>query len=143
VGDIALAAQSATFTVAYTQVGLTPDGGLTYFLPRLVGLRRASELVLTNRRLSAKEALDLGIVTEVVPDAELMTRARAITRQLAAGATLAFGAARKLIQGGLSSSLETQMEFESQSIVDMARTADAREAFTAFAQKRKPRFQGK
>ncbi|MGA9048412.1 MAG: enoyl-CoA hydratase-related protein [Dehalococcoidia bacterium] len=142
-GDIAVAAQSATFAVAYTQVGLTPDGGLTYFLPRLVGLRRASELVLTNRRLSAKEALDLGLVTEVVPDAELMNRARTITGQLAAGATRAYGAARKLIHGGLSSTLETQMEFESQSIVDMARTADAHEAFTAFAEKRKPKFQGK
>jgi 2-(1,2-epoxy-1,2-dihydrophenyl)acetyl-CoA isomerase len=72
-----------------------------------------------------------------------MARARAITGQLAAGATRAYGTARKLIQGGLSSTLETQMEFESQSIVDMARTSDARDAFAAFAEKRKPKFQGK
>ncbi len=86
-GDIVMAAESARFTMAYTRLGLTPDGGSTYFLPRIVGLKRALELALTNRMLSAKEALDLGIVTWVKPDAELQSSAESIARQLAAGAT--------------------------------------------------------
>jgi 2-(1,2-epoxy-1,2-dihydrophenyl)acetyl-CoA isomerase len=143
IGDVALAAESATFAVTYTRVGLTPDGGLTYFLPRLVGLRRASELIMTNRQLSAAEALQWGLVSQVVPDADLPARAAALAGQLASGATMAFGAARRLIESGISMPLETQLEFESQSIVDMTRTQDALEAFASFAQKRKPKFQGK
>src|ERR1700687_4137430 len=74
-GDLVLAAESARFTMSYTRVGLTPDGSSTYYLPRIVGLRRAMDLALTNRTLTAREAEALGIVTRVVPDSEVMTAA--------------------------------------------------------------------
>ena len=142
-GDLALAAESARFTMAYTRAGLTPDGSSTYFLPRLVGLRRAKELTLTNRTLSAAEALEWGLVNQVVPDAELMSAARALASELAAGATLALGAAKRLLDSGLNATLETAMEDEAQAIAAMARTADGREGMQAFLEKRPALFKGK
>ncbi len=140
--DIVLAAESARFTMAYSRVGLTPDGSSTYFLPRLVGLKRALELMLTSRVLSAQEAFDWGIVTRVVPDAELADQAHALAAQLAAGATKALGVAKRLLHAGWTETLETQMEHESQSIADIARTADAREGIAAFVEKRAAEFKG-
>ena len=140
--DLVLAAESAKFTLAYTRAGLSPDGGSTYFLPRIVGVRRALELAITNRVLSAKEAHEWGIVTRVVPDAELLTEADALARQLAAGATRAYGAAKRLLHHSFGESLETQMELEAQGIADAARTRDAREGIAAFIAKRKPDFRG-
>ncbi len=140
--DIVIAATSARFTMAYTRIGLTPDGGSTYFLSRAVGLKRALELVLTNRELSAQEAFDLGIVTRVVPDSELLVQAEAIATQLAAGATKALGASKRLLHRGWVETLETQMENESQTIADIASTPDAQEATAAFLEKRKPEFRG-
>jgi 2-(1,2-epoxy-1,2-dihydrophenyl)acetyl-CoA isomerase len=140
--DIVLAAESAKFTLAYTRAGLSPDGGSTYFLPRIVGVRRALELALTNRVLTAREAMDWGIVTRVVPDAELQAEALALAKQLAAGATRAFGAAKRLLHHSFSESLETQMELEAQAIADQARTADAREGIAAFIAKRPAHFEG-
>jgi 2-(1,2-epoxy-1,2-dihydrophenyl)acetyl-CoA isomerase len=139
-GDLAVAAESARFTMAYTRAGLTPDGSSTYFLPRLVGLRRAKELTLTNRTLTAAEALGWGLVNQVVPDAELAETARALARELAGGATLALGAAKRLLDGGLNATLETAMEDEAQAISAMARTADGREGIAAFLEKRPPAF---
>ena len=140
--DLVLAAESAKFTMAYTRAGLNPDGGSTYFLPRIVGVRRALELAMTNRVLSAREAADWGIVTRVVPDAELLKEADALARQLAAGATRALGKAKRLLHHSFSESLETQMEIEAQAIADSARTRDAREGIAAFIAKRKPTFSG-
>ena len=140
--DLVLAAESAKFTLAYTRAGLSPDGGSTYFLPRIVGVRRALELALTNRVLSAREAADWGIVTKVVSDAELLTEADGLARQLAAGATHAYGAAKRLLHHSFAESLETQMEIEAQAIADAARTRDAREGIAAFIAKRKPDFRG-
>jgi len=140
--DIVIAAESARFTMAYTRIGLTPDGSSSYFLPRLVGLKRALELTLTNRMLSAKEALEWGIVTQVVPDAELMERVNALAAQLAAGPTKAFGTAKRLLHSGWAETLETQMELESRAIADMARTTDAREGISAFLEKRTAKFKG-
>ncbi|HUQ76343.1 MAG TPA: enoyl-CoA hydratase-related protein [Burkholderiales bacterium] len=138
--DIVLAAESAKFTLAYTRAGLSPDGGSTYFLPRLIGLRRTLEMALTNRVLSAKEAHDWGMVTKVVPDAQLQAEADILAAQLAAGATQAFGAAKRLLHHSFSESLETQMELEAQAIADQARTPHAREGIAAFIAKRPPKF---
>ena len=140
--DLVLAAESAKFTMAYTRAGLSPDGSSTYFLPRIVGVRRALELALTNRVLTAREAAEWGIVTRVVPDAELLAEADALARQLAAGATRALGTAKRLLHHSFSESLETQMELEAQAIADAARTRDAREGIAAFIAKRKPDFSG-
>jgi 2-(1,2-epoxy-1,2-dihydrophenyl)acetyl-CoA isomerase len=139
-GDLAIAGESARFTMAYTRAGLTPDGSSTYFLPRIVGQRRAKELTLTNRTLSAQEALAWGIVNQVVPDAEVLAAARALARDLAQGATLALGAAKRLLDSGLNATLETAMEDEAQAIGAMARTEDGREGIQAFIEKRAPAF---
>jgi 2-(1,2-epoxy-1,2-dihydrophenyl)acetyl-CoA isomerase len=141
-GDLVLAAESAKFAMAYTAAGLSPDGSSSFFLPRLVGMRRAQELMLTNRRLSAAEALDWGLVSQVVPDAELADTAFALAKQLAAGPTRALGMVKKLLATSFQESLETQMELEARGIAEMAGTADGREGIDAFLSKRAPGFRG-
>jgi len=140
--DIVVAAETARFMVAYTRAGLTPDGSATYFLPRIIGLKRALELTLTNRMFSAQEALQWGLITRVVPDNELLAQARAIAVQLATGPTRAYGVSKRLLHSGWTETLETQMENESQAIANSARTADAREGITAFLEKRPAKYKG-
>jgi 2-(1,2-epoxy-1,2-dihydrophenyl)acetyl-CoA isomerase len=140
--DIVVAAETTRFTVAYTRAGLVPDGSSTYFLPRLVGLKRALELTLTNRLFSAQEALQWGLITQVVPDRELLTQAKAIALQLASGPTRAYGISKRLLHSGWAETLETQMENESQAIANSARTADAHEGISAFLEKRPPKYKG-
>lgn len=139
--DLVVAGESTRFRTAYLAIGLTPDGGLSYTLPRLVGPRRALELMLTNRIFSAAEALAWGIAAEVVPDAEVGARAEALARDLAAGPTAAMGAAKRLVR--LEASLETQMEMETQAIVAAAQGADGLEGIAAFLEKRAARFTGR
>ena len=141
--DLVIAAETARFSVAYTRVGLTPDGSMSYFLPRFIGLKRALELTLTNRVLSAQEALDWGLITRVVSEEEFLSQAIAFATQLAEGAPKALGAAKRLLHQGWNETLETQMENESQTIATMARTSDTREAIKAFTEKRVPKFTGK
>ncbi|MEI8297189.1 MAG: enoyl-CoA hydratase-related protein [Pseudomonadota bacterium] len=139
-GDLVLAAKSAHLTLAYTAIGLTPDGGSTWLLPRLVGLRLSQELVLTNRRVGAEEAATLGLITRAVDDADLAAEADKLAMTLAAGATQALGQARRLLLSSFDSSLETQMEMESRSIGDATRTPHGKEGISAFLGKRKPEF---
>jgi 2-(1,2-epoxy-1,2-dihydrophenyl)acetyl-CoA isomerase len=138
--DLVLAAGSATFLMAYTKIGMAPDGGSTYFLPRLVGLKRAMELTLTNRVLSAQEACQWGLVTEVVAPENLPQRAQELALSLAQGPTRAFGSAKRLLHGGWNQPLETQMEWESHAIAEAGGTADGKEGIRAFVEKRKARF---
>ncbi len=140
--DIAIAAESAVFTMAYTGIGATPDGSSTYFLPRIIGTRRAMELALTNRQLSAQEALDWGMINAVVPDAELVGELDKLARRLSRGPTRAFGKTRRLIRESLHTSLATQLENEAECIISMGATEDFREGVTAFIEKRKPAFKG-
>ncbi|HEY2115279.1 MAG TPA: enoyl-CoA hydratase-related protein [Candidatus Angelobacter sp.] len=140
--DLVLAAESATFLMAYSKIGMAPDGGSTYFLPRLIGLKRAMELTLTNRALSAAEARDWGIVTEVVAPELLAARAEEFARLLAQGPTGAFGSAKRLLHCGWNQSLETQMELESRAIAEAGGSADGQEGIRAFVEKRKARFNG-
>jgi 2-(1,2-epoxy-1,2-dihydrophenyl)acetyl-CoA isomerase len=142
-GDVVVAAESARFTMAYSKIAATPDGSSSYFLPRLIGLRRALELYLTNRVLSAREALDWGLVTRVVPDAELRAAVDALARELAAGPTLAIGGAKRLFHQSTWESLETQMELEAQAIAASGHTEDFQRGVTAFASKQTPTFQGR
>jgi 2-(1,2-epoxy-1,2-dihydrophenyl)acetyl-CoA isomerase len=140
--DLVVAGESAKFVMAYTGIGLTPDGSSTWFLPRLVGTRRALELALTNRVLTAPEALDWGLVTRVVPDDQLADEAGALAAQLASGPTRSFGAAARLLRESLDESLETQMERESEVLSEAAGRPDAREGLAAFVEKRQPGFTG-
>jgi 2-(1,2-epoxy-1,2-dihydrophenyl)acetyl-CoA isomerase len=142
-GDLVIAAESARFTMAYSKIGATPDGSSSYFLPRLIGVRRAIELHYTNRVLSAREAFEWGLVNRVVPDAELASAVATLSRQLAQGPTRAFGAAKLLFHQSTHESLETQMELEAQAIAASGRTEDFRAGVTAFADKKTPTFVGR
>jgi 2-(1,2-epoxy-1,2-dihydrophenyl)acetyl-CoA isomerase len=143
-GDIILAAASAKFTMAYTKIGVSPDGSSTFFLPRLVGIAKAKEMILLNPVYSAEEAKSHGLVTEVLADDALMARANALAQQLAAGPTAAYGETKRLLADTFSNSLETQMEMETRAIAGLtAYSNDTREGFKAFTEKRKPLFEGK
>ncbi len=141
-GDMAIAGRAAKFTMAYTAAGLSPDGSSTWFLPRLIGLRRTQELMLTNRMLDADEALEWGLVNQVVDDDALADTAMALARRLASGPTLAYGAVKTLLVDSFTNSLETQLELEARLIAKTAQTDDGREGIAAFVAKRKPTFKG-
>jgi 2-(1,2-epoxy-1,2-dihydrophenyl)acetyl-CoA isomerase len=141
-GDLAIAAQSAQFAVAYTAIGLTPDGGASWMLPRLVGLRRAQEMVLTNRRVGAEEAASIGLVTRTVPDADLMAEAQDYARRLAMGAVGALATCRRLLLDGANRSLAEQLQEEAAAIADASGSPEGREGISAFLEKRRPRFPG-
>jgi 2-(1,2-epoxy-1,2-dihydrophenyl)acetyl-CoA isomerase len=140
--DLALCARSSKFNLAYTSVGLTPDGGATFLLPRIVGVKRAMELMLLNRVLSAEEAAAWGLVNEVVADEQLLARAVEIAERLAHGAVSAYGATKRLMAQSLGA-LESQMVLESETIAAQAVSADGLEGMGAFLAKRKPHFPGK
>jgi len=142
-GDLVVAAESARFTLAYSKIAATPDGSSSYFLPRLIGLRRAMELYFTNRVLTAREALEWGLITRAVPDAEFKAAVDALARELAQGPTKAFGAAKRLFHQSTWESLETQMELEAQAIAASGHTRDFAVGVTAFANKRTPTFDGR
>jgi len=141
--DLICAGESTRFTAAYTRIGLTPDGSLTYFLSRCVGMKRALELILLNRTLSAEEAYHWGIITSIEPDDSVLARAEALAHRLAIGPTLAFGATKRLMHQGWNESLETQMTYETQAISTMVATADGKEGIAAFLGKRPAHFEGK
>jgi len=141
-GDIAIAAASAHFTAAYSAIGLTPDGGASWWLPRLVGLRRAQEIILTNRRIDAQEAAAIGLVTRVVPDDTLMDAAGTVARSLAAGPTRAIGRCRALLLASGERDIATQLDAEGQWIASSAGGAEGREGIAAFLEKRLPNFTG-
>ena len=140
--DIGIAAESARFASQYTAASLSPDGSSTYFIPRLIGMKRAMELMISNRRLTAAEALEWGLITDVVPDADLDSTVRDLAQQLAGGATLAYGAVKRLLHASFAATLETQMEMESREIADLTRTRDGQEGVRAFLEKRPPAFRG-
>jgi 2-(1,2-epoxy-1,2-dihydrophenyl)acetyl-CoA isomerase len=143
VGDIVLAAASTKFRLAFTSLGLTPDGGASFFLARMVGQRRALDLILTNRRFGAQDAERWGLVTSLVDDSEIRAQALALAGQLAAGPSLALGRARNLVRDAWDNTLETHMRLETEAIAEMAVSADAREGIRAFLEKRRPTFGGR
>lgn len=140
--DLAIAAETASFTMAYTAAGLVPDGGSTYLLPRRIGLARAEELMLTNRRLSAREAVEWGLVNRICSEAALLEEAMSIAGSLAAGPTRTYGAVKTLLNQSFTSGLETQMELEGRAIADAAASRDGREGIAAFLEKRPASFTG-
>src|SRR6185312_14191740 len=126
-GDLVLAASSASFTMAYTRAGLSPDGSASYYLPRLVGVRRANDLMLTNRKLSASDAEQWGLVNYVVDGAELTAKVDALANEIASGAKGSNAAVKKLLLASFDNAIEAQMDLESRFISENADGADGRE----------------
>ncbi len=140
--DLAISAERAVYTMAYTNAGLSPDGSSTYFMPRKIGDRRTRELMLTNRVLNAREALEWGIVNQVVADDEVLEQAMALAGKLAKGPTAAYGRVKTLLNASFDNGLETQMELEARAIGELVASADGQEGLSAFLNKRKPEFVG-
>jgi len=141
--DLVIAADTAFFTLAYINIGTSPDGSGTYFLPRLVGLKKAMEIALLGDRFDAATAKDVGIVNYVVPAASLEAETAKLAGRLAHGPTRAIGNTKLLLNASLGQSLESQLSAEASAFADCAASADWAEGVTAFGEKRKPRFQGK
>jgi len=142
-GDLRLAAKEASFTTAFVRIGLVPDSGLSFLLPRLVGLAKAQELLLLSPRLSAEEALALGLVHRVVPAEKLMEEALSLARELAQGPTRAYALTRKLLLETYRLSLTEALALEAILQGQAGRTQDHEEGVRAFREKRPPRFQGR
>jgi 2-(1,2-epoxy-1,2-dihydrophenyl)acetyl-CoA isomerase len=140
--DLVIAAASAKFLAGATRVAMAPDAGVSATLPRLVGLRKATEILLTNPVIGAAEALRLGLVNRVVPDAELGDAARALAEELAAGAPRALAATKRLLRSGLALGVEACLSEEARTVAELAGTADAREGLAAVIERREPRFTG-
>jgi len=140
--DLAIAAEDARFSLAYANIGASPDGGSTHFLPRLLGYKKAMELTLLPELFGADVAKHLGLVNWVAPAGELAQHTARIARRLASGPTLAHGEAKRLLQDSPERSIETQMELELMAFARCARTRDLAEGVAAFVEKRKPVFRG-
>ncbi|APV51709.1 enoyl-CoA hydratase [Betaproteobacteria bacterium GR16-43] len=141
--DLAIAAENAKFTLAYANIGTSPDGGSTHALPRIVGLRRALELAFITDPFDAKRAADLGLVNWVVPDAELDARALAIAERLAQGPTAAYAQTKALLNASFERPMAEQLAREVDGFSASTSTHDFAEGVTAFVEKRKPRFEGR
>jgi 2-(1,2-epoxy-1,2-dihydrophenyl)acetyl-CoA isomerase len=139
--DLAIAAVDTRFTLAYANIGASPDGGSTYFLPRLVGYKKTMEMIMLPDRFDAETARLHGLVNWVVPNEELPAETMRVAQRLAAGPTRAFAEAKRLVNQSLHP-LDAQMEEELQAFSRCARGADFKEAVTAFVEKRKPVFKG-
>ena len=137
--DLAIAGRSSRFSLAYTGVGLAPDCSTSFLLPRIVGRRRAMELFLTNRTLSADEALAWGLVNQVVEDAEVLSQAQALAARFAAGPTESYAAVKRLIDAS-DPGLDSQMALEGRTIAAQALHPHGQEGVAAFLGKRKPNF---
>jgi 2-(1,2-epoxy-1,2-dihydrophenyl)acetyl-CoA isomerase len=140
--DLAVAADNARFSLAYANIGASPDGGSSHFLPRLLGYKKTMELTLLPELFGADQARDLGLVNWVVPADQLAQETARIAHRLANGPTLAHGEAKRLMDHSLERSIETQMEEELMAFARCARTRDLAEGVAAFIEKRKPAFRG-
>jgi 2-(1,2-epoxy-1,2-dihydrophenyl)acetyl-CoA isomerase len=141
--DMVVAGVSAKFLAGATRVGMAPDAGVSVTLPRLVGLRKATAILLTNPIISAAEALELGIITRVVPDEELADASLKLARELAAGAPRALAATKRLLWSGIGTSVEQCLPEEARTVSELSGMADAREGLAAVIERRKPIFTGR
>jgi 2-(1,2-epoxy-1,2-dihydrophenyl)acetyl-CoA isomerase len=141
--DIVLAARSASFVQSFAQLGLVPDSGGTYFLPRLVGTARAMGLALLSTRLSAEEAERWGLIWKALDDRRLMEQATEIAAALAAGPTKGYGLIKRALHASAGNSLDAQLDLERDLQREAGFSEDYREGVAAFMQKRKPSYKGK
>lgn len=140
--DLVVAGESARFFSGAARVGMAPDAGTTVTLAQIVGLRRALDILLTNPTLSSREALDLGLISRVVPDADLESATLELARSLAAQAPLALAATKRLVWQGLGSSVDARLAEEARTVSELSGTADAREGLAAVIERRPARFVG-
>ena len=141
--DFAIASEAAQFNTAYTKIGLSPDGGSTFFLPRYVGMKRAIELTMLADMFDAKAAASMGIINRAVAADQLEQEVAALAERLSNGATQAFARAKKLINQSFVTPIDKQLDDEIAYFAECAVTEDFKEGVTAFVEKRKPRFVGK
>lgn len=140
--DIVIAAEDATFNEAFVRIGLSPDCGGTFFLPRAVGEKLAAELFMTGGTIDAKRAAEIGMINRAVPAEVLMAEARLLAEKLAAGPTASIGRIKKMLNASFSNSLEEQLILEHELQLESGRAADFREGVSAFFEKRPPNFTG-
>jgi 2-(1,2-epoxy-1,2-dihydrophenyl)acetyl-CoA isomerase len=138
--DLVIAAENAYFTLAYTLIGASPDGGSTFALPRIVGAKKAMEIALLGERFDAAAAERLGLVNRVVPLASLDQETIKLATQLAAGPTAVYGRTKALLNGSLNASLEAQLQREAEAFAQSAAEPDFAEGIRAFIEKRKPQW---
>ena len=141
--DFAIAAEGTKFSTAYARIGASPDGGSTYFLPRIVGMRKATELVMLSDPIDAAEACTLGLVNRVVAADQLSAEVLLLAERLAAGPTQAYARAKRLIGQALNTPIQQHLDDEIACFAECAATADFKEGVTAFVEKRKATFAGR
>ena len=141
--DFVVVSDKSTFNTAYTKIGLSPDGGATWILPRMLGIRKATELIMLAETIDAATALSLGMVTKVVPADELDGEVITLANRLANGATAAYANAKRLLNESFETPMRRQMDNEIARFADCTKTADFKEGVTAFVEKRSAKFTGK
>ncbi len=141
--DMTIASDSAKFVTAYSDIAASPDLGMTYFLPRILGNKRAFELALVRKQLTAAEAKEWGLVNQVVSDGELSKICKDLAQKFLNASSLGVGATKKLLQLSLNNTLESQMENESEFIARAGSSQDFREGVTAFMERCTPKFSGR
>ena len=140
--DIRIMGQSAKLAAAFVKRGVVPESGGTWFLPRMIGWAKATELIFTGRTLSAQESLDWGLANEVVPDSALMARAHAVAQEIAANAPLAVQAAKRMMRMGLNETFPDHVHHVYLQLLPLFKTKDMAEGMAAFMAKRAPQFKG-
>src|SRR5256885_5096816 len=140
--DLVIAGESARFNQAFIKIGLVPDCGGTFILPRLVGWKRATELMITGEVISSSRALEMGMINAVVPDDELSSRALAMAEKLAQAPTVAIGRIKELLEASATNDYGGQLELERKAQIQSGKTKDFREGVAAFLEKRPPKFVG-
>jgi 2-(1,2-epoxy-1,2-dihydrophenyl)acetyl-CoA isomerase len=141
--DFVLATPGTRFATGFARLGLSGDGGSTWFLPRLVGMRRALELMVGGRVLTAEEALEWGVISRIVPELELHDAAAALAAELAQGPTLAYGLMRRMLRNSMTATLTEGFAAEADAMVRTGESADAQDGVRAFSEGRAPRFEGR
>jgi 2-(1,2-epoxy-1,2-dihydrophenyl)acetyl-CoA isomerase len=141
--DIVLASDDASFNEAFVRIGLSPDCGGTFFLPRAIGEKLAAEMFMTGMTVSAQRAAEIGMINRVVPSAELMAEAQKLASALAAGPTAALGRVKRMLNATFSNDLTEQLKLEADCQVESGQSSDFQEGVSAFFEKRPPKFSGK
>lgn len=141
--DIVLASEQAVFVQSFSKIGLIPDSGGTFMLPRLVGLQRANILYMLDEKIAPGQAVEMGLIYKAVDHDKLMEKSREICQKLAAMPTKGFGLYKRAVNKSLNNSLEEQLELEANLQTEAGSTHDYHEGVQAFMEKRKPKFEGR